>query len=126
MGLHARLMSQACRKINKHLKRGHRCMVLFLNQTRAKIGGYGDPETTTGGNALKFYASVRFRTASQGEIKVAGKKGMRSKVKVRKTRVGVPFGECFLEITGGRGITAAYAAKPTAQSKTKDDDDGDD
>jgi len=123
VGLHARLMSQACRMISKHLVRGHRCTIVFLNQTRSKIGGYGNPETTTGGNALRFYASVRMRTSSLGEIKKAGKKGIRSKVKVRKTKVGFPFGECIFEITGSRGITAAFAGKVKREDDDGDDDD---
>lgn len=124
VGLHARLMSQALRKINGHLKRGHRTTVVFVNQTRMKIGVmFGDPETTTGGNALKFYASVRMRTSSMGQLKKGGEMGMRGKVKVRKTKVGVPFGEAFFDITGGDGITAFYTSDPRGKKKGSDDDD---
>lgn len=126
VGLHARLMSQTCRKLTKFMKRGHRCTIVWVNQTRSKIGGYGNPETTTGGNALKFYASVRLRTSSMGELKQAGKKGIRSKVKCRKTKVGFPFGECFLEITGGTGINAAFPGKVKRDGAKDDDDDSDD
>lgn len=132
VGVHARLMSQALRKINAHLKRNARTLVVFINQTRMKIGVmFGDPETTTGGNALKFYASVRFRISSMGLIKSGPEKGQRSKVKIRKTKIGVPGGECFIDITGGNGITAAYTSNPRAADnrkakKTKGGDDDDD
>lgn len=126
VGLHARLMSQSLRKINGHLRRGHRTTVVFVNQTRQKIGvRFGDPETTTGGNALKFYASVRIRTSSMGELKKGGEIGMRGKVKVRKTKVGVPFGERYFDITGGNGITAMYDSDPRSKSKKDDGDDED-
>jgi len=125
-GLHAALMSRALRRITALLKRGHRCTVVFINQTRMKIGGYGNPETTTGGNALKFYASVRLRIANAGEIKSGGEKGIRSKIKVRKTKLCVPYGECFIDICGGNGVTACYSAVSRPKDSTKDDDDDDD
>lgn len=93
----------------------------------SKIGvRYGNPETTTGGNALKFYATVRIRTSNMGEIKSGGEKGMRSKVRVVKTKIAVPFGECFIDITGGNGITRAYSTDPRGKEKkeAKDDDEG--
>jgi recombination protein RecA len=125
MGLHARLMSQGLRKLTRLLKRGHRTTIVFINQTRSKIGGYGNPETTTGGNALRFYASVRLRISNAGEIKAGGEKGIRSKVKARKTKLCVPYGECFLDITGGDGISACYSANARAKKKGDDDDDDD-
>lgn len=126
VGVHARLMSQALRKLSAVLKRGHRCTVIFVNQTRSKIGvRYGDPETTTGGNALKFYASVRFRISSLGEIKKGGEMGIRSKVKVRKTKLGVPGGEVYLDITGGNGITACYSSDPREKKGAAADADDD-
>jgi len=128
VGLQARLMSQACRKLNAVLKRDHRCTVVFLNQTRSKIGvRYGNPETTTGGNALKFYATVRMRTSNMGEIKSGGEKGMRGKIRIVKTKIAVPFGECFADITGGNGITRMYSSDPRGKEKAaKEDSDGDD
>jgi len=125
-GAHARLMSQGLRKLTALLKRGHKTTVVFINQTRSKIGGYGNPETTTGGNALRFYASVRLRISNAGEIKAGGEKGQRSKIKVRKTKLAVPYGECFIDITGGNGISACYAAKARNNNPLKDDEDGDD
>lgn len=126
VGVHARLMSQSLRKINGRLTRGHKTIVIFINQTRMKIGvRFGDPETTTGGNALKFYASVRIRVSSMGELKKGGEKGMRGKMKVRKTKVGVPFGEAFYEISGGNGVVATYSSDPRAKDKSSDDDEDD-
>ncbi len=125
-GSHARLMSQGLRKLTALLKRGHKTTVVFINQTRSKIGGYGNPETTTGGNALRFYASVRLRISNAGEIKAGGEKGIRSKVKARKTKLAVPYGECWLDITGGNGITACYSSNSRSSNPLKDDSDGDD
>lgn len=125
-GAHARLMNKGLRKLSHVLKRGHKTMFVFLNQTRSKIGGYGNPETTTGGNALKFYASVRLRVVNAGEIKAGGEKGIRSKVKVRKTRLAVPFAECWFDITGGNGITACYSSNSrSGGNPLKDEDDED-
>lgn len=123
-GQHARLMSKGLRKLSSILKRGHKTTVVFINQTRSKIGGYGNPETTTGGNALKFYASVRLRISNAGEIKAGGEKGIRSKVKARKTKLAVPYGECWFDITGGNGITACYTS--TSRSNPLKDDEDDD
>jgi recombination protein RecA len=126
-GAHARLMSQGLRKLTRLLTRGHKTTVVFINQTRSKIGGYGNPETTTGGNALKFYASVRLRISNAGEIKAGGEKGIRSKIKARKTKLAVPYGECFVDITGGNGVTTCYAVNARSKGDpTKDNDDDDD